>query len=171
MRKHHTKNKGDLGILYAQLDLARKGYGVLTPLTEHEAFDLVAYKDGRFYRVQVKYRAAVDGTIPIPFSTAWADRHGTHSVPVDKSAIDLYCVFCPDTETCYYLDPSAHGGTVRLRIAAPRNFQKQRIHLAEDFRNIPTSVRGVPAGSQAGLEEPADVRQSAGPDGDPVTRP
>ena len=46
MRQHHTKNKGDLGELYAQLDL--KGYGVLQPLTEHEAFDLVAYKDDRF---------------------------------------------------------------------------------------------------------------------------
>ncbi len=58
MRLHDTKNKGDLGILHAQLDLAKKGFGILTPLTEHEAFDLVAYKDQRFYRVQVKYRAA-----------------------------------------------------------------------------------------------------------------
>ncbi len=171
MRKHHTKNKGDLGILYAQLDLARKGYGVLTPLTEHEAFDLVAYKDGRFYRVQVKYRAAVRGAISIPFTTSWADRHGTHTVRIDKSTIDVYCVYCPDTDACYYVDPSAHARTVLLRISRPRNAQKRGIHWARDFRDMPATVRGVPAGSHGGLEEPADVRQSARPDGDPVTRP
>lgn len=171
MRKHHTKNKGDLGILYAQLDLARKGYGVLTPLTEHEAFDLVAYKDGRFYRVQVKYRAAVRGAIMLRFSSSWADRHGSHVVPVDKDAVDIYCVYCPDTDECYYVDPRIADTNVSLRIAQPNNFQKRRIHWACDFRDMPTTVRGVPAGSQGGLEEPADVRQSAGFDGDPVTRP
>lgn len=45
MRVHRTKNKGDLGVLAAQLDLARRGFDLLLPLTEHQAFDLVAYKD------------------------------------------------------------------------------------------------------------------------------
>ena len=58
MRIHHTKNKGDLGVLKAQLDLYEKGYLTLIPNTEHSAFDLVAYKDGTFKRVQVKYRAS-----------------------------------------------------------------------------------------------------------------
>lgn len=171
MRKHHTKNKGDLGILYAQLDLARKGYGVLTPLTEHEAFDLVAYKDGRFYRVQVKYRTAKNGVITLAFKNVWADRHGVHIVRVDKFAVDVYCVFCPQTSECYYLDPHAHPDSVLLRISEARNAQKQGINWARDHRDMPATVRGVLAGSQAGLEETADVRQSAGPDGDPVTRP
>lgn len=102
MRLHHTKNKGDLGILHAQLDLAKKGYGVLTPLTEHEAFDLVAYKDQTFYRVQVKYRAAVRGLITLQFKSFWVDRHRIHYV-----------------------------------------------RWAKDFLEIPSSVRGVPAGSPA----------------------
>jgi len=171
MRQHHTKNKGDLGILHAQLDLAKKGYGVLTPLTEHEAFDLVAYKDGRFYRVQVKYRTAKNGAIPVPFSTSWADRHGSHTLLVDKAAIDVYCVYCPDTDACYYVDPKVHSRTVLLRISVAKSGQRKRIHWARDFRDMPTTVRGVPAGSQLPLEEEPDVRQSAGPDGNPVTRP
>jgi hypothetical protein len=171
MRKHHTKNKGDLGILYAQLDLARKGYGVLTPLTEHEAFDLVAYKDGRFYRVQVKYRAAVRGAIRLRFASSWADRRGNHVVPVDKAAVEIFCVYCPNTDECYYVDPRIADGTVSLRILPPTNFQKRGIHWAHDFRDMPAAVRGVPAGSHGGLEEPADVRQSDHPDGDAVARP
>jgi hypothetical protein len=61
MRYHHTKNKGDLGLVQAMADLTAKGWAILVPLTEHEAFDLVAYRDGRFLRVQVKYRSAVKG--------------------------------------------------------------------------------------------------------------
>jgi len=146
MRLHHTKNKGDLGILHAQLDLAKKGFGILTPPTEHEAFDLVAYKDGRFLRIQVKYRAAVRGVIMAPFATCWADRHGVHRRPVDKQTLDLYGVYCPDTERCYYLDPREFGGTVNLRIAQPRNAQKKRLKWASDYLEIPTSVRGVQPG-------------------------
>jgi hypothetical protein len=54
MRQHHTKSKGDLGVLKAQADLAEQGYMVLLPLTKHQAFDLVIYKDGLFKSVQVK---------------------------------------------------------------------------------------------------------------------
>jgi hypothetical protein len=105
MRYHHTKNKGDLGVVEAMADLTRKGWSIFVPLTEHEAFDLVAYCDGRFLRVQVKYRAAVKGVISFPMKTCWADRHGVHTVPIDRTSIDLLCAYCPDTHACYYLDP------------------------------------------------------------------
>ena len=49
---HHTKNKGDLGILKAQLDLFKQGYSLYFPLSEHEPFDIVAYKDHKFLRIQ-----------------------------------------------------------------------------------------------------------------------
>lgn len=48
---HHTKNKGDLGVLKAQVDLHQKGYLILIPHTEQSPFDLVVYKDGYFKRV------------------------------------------------------------------------------------------------------------------------
>lgn len=54
--QHHTKTKGDLGVLKAQVDLCEKGYMILYPHTEHAPFDLVIYKDNQFKRVQVKYR-------------------------------------------------------------------------------------------------------------------
>ena len=45
---HHTKVKGDLGVLKAQLDLFEQGFLILNPITEHALFDLVAYKDRKF---------------------------------------------------------------------------------------------------------------------------
>ena len=38
---HHTKEKGDLGVLKAQVDLNQQGYQILIPLTEHAPFDIV----------------------------------------------------------------------------------------------------------------------------------
>jgi hypothetical protein len=141
MRKHHTKNKGDLGVLHAQLDLAQRGFTVLLPLTEHEAFDLVAYRDGRFLRIQVKYRAAVDNCIMVLFSTCWADRHGTHTTPIDKEAVDLMCIYCPDTNKCYYIEPKRHHRTgIRLRLVGTRNNQKKHVHDAEQFTKISSQI-------------------------------
>jgi len=135
---HHTKEKGDLGVLKAQLDLFEQGYLVLYPLTEHAPFDLVAYKDRRFWRIQVKYKS-VDrtGGITVHFRSSWADRHGTHMRPVDKDEIDFYCIYCPDTDECYYLDPRCYGSSVTLRVEAPKNNQSRRVRLAKDYRRAP----------------------------------
>lgn len=135
---HHTKSKGDLGVLKAQVDLFEQGFAILIPQTEHAPFDLAAYRDGEFLRVQVKYRK-VDrhGKIDVKFSTSWADRHGTHSVPIDKSEVDLYCIYCPDTDECYYLNPDVFGSNATLRVRAPKNGQSKGVKFAADFRRVP----------------------------------
>jgi hypothetical protein len=161
MLVHHTKTKGDLGVLAAELDLFEKGFLLLKPQTEHAPFDLVAYRDERFYRVQVKYRAAVNGSIFMKMSTVWNDRHGTHTVPIDPSSIDLLCIYCPDTRACYYLDPKLYRTAVVLRVAPPRNSQQKGIRWAHEFTDIPSTVLGVAPGSRRGLEDPADVGQSS----------
>lgn len=51
---HHAKDKGDLGVAKAHADLVSQGFTVLFPATEHALFDLVAYADGVFHRLQVK---------------------------------------------------------------------------------------------------------------------
>ena len=138
MESHHTKDKGDLGVLKAQLDLFEQGFTICLPQTEHAPFDLVAYKNGGFRRVQVKYRTlSKNGVLEIRFRTCWADRNGTHIVPIDKDEVDLYCVYCPDTDLCYYLDPKMFGSNVSLRVKTPKNCQSKRVNFAADFRRAP----------------------------------
>ena len=137
MREHHTKNKGDLGVLKAQLDLYEKGYLILTPHTEHAPFDLVGYKDGKFLRIQVKYRTAKNDKIEVPFRTCWADKNGTHTQDYDKNEIDVMCVYCPDTDKCYYVNPQECNKTFNLRLSTPKINQKNGIHLAEKYTELP----------------------------------
>ncbi len=138
MASHHTKDKGDLGVLKAQIDLFEQGFTILAPLTEHCPFDLVAYRDGEFRRVQVKYRA-VDrfGKVGVKFSTSWTDKNGTHVSPIDKDKVDLYCIYCPETDECYYLRPRDFGSNVSLRVEMPKNGQSKGVNFAADFRRAP----------------------------------
>ena len=138
MTSHHTKDKGDLGVLKAQIDLFEQGFTILVPLTEHSPFDLVAYKENEFRRVQVKYRS-VDrfGKVDAKFSTSWTDRNGTHVSAIDKDEVDLYCIYCPDTDECYYLRPRDFGSNVSLRVEMPKNGQTKKVNFAADFRRAP----------------------------------
>jgi hypothetical protein len=137
MYEHHTKNKGDLGVLKAQVDLFEKGYLILNPATEHAPFDLVAYKAGRFIRVQVKYRGVVNGRIEVPFKTTWADRNGTHTHHYDKGEVDVVCLYCPDTDKCNYIDVKLFQSSVTLRVEPPKNGQKANVHFADDYCQVP----------------------------------
>lgn len=142
MARHHTKDKGDLGVAKVHADLVSQGFTVLFPATEHAAFDLVAYLDGEFYRLQVKYRSARSGAVLVKFRSMWADRNGTHTTPMDKSAIDVVCIYCPDTDQCYYVRPDAHGASVTLRIAPSKNGQHQGVLEAAAFRYVPRQREG-----------------------------
>jgi hypothetical protein len=137
MKTHHTKNKGDLGVAKAHCDLVEKGYMVLFPTTEHAPFDLVAYNGIKFIRIQVKYRSAVNGSVQIRLENWWADRNGSHGTPIDKSQVDVFCVYCPDTDKCYYFKPENIKTYFSLRIETPKNNQLKRINLAENFTRVP----------------------------------
>ncbi|MFO1464349.1 MAG: group I intron-associated PD-(D/E)XK endonuclease [bacterium] len=138
MTRHHTKEKGDLGVLKAQVDLHQKGYQILTPLSEHSPFDLVVYKNSDFKRVQVKYKSVgKNGALQLYFRTCWADKHGTHRRPIDKFEVDVFCVYCPDTDECYYFDPKRFSRSIALRVKAPKNNQRVGINSLADFRRVP----------------------------------
>ncbi|MCZ6803421.1 MAG: group I intron-associated PD-(D/E)XK endonuclease [Proteobacteria bacterium] len=135
---HHTKQKGDLGVLKVQLDLFEQGFVILNPMTEHAPFDLVAYKDRKFLRIQVKYKS-VDktGSITVHFRSCWADKNGTHTQPVDKGEVDIYCIYCPATDECYYFNPTEFNRSVTLRVEMPKNNQSKNIKLATDYKGVP----------------------------------
>ena len=139
MARHHTKDKGDLGVAKAYADLVAKGFDVLLPTTEHAPFDLVAYADGTFHRIQVKYRARRAGVVAVKLTSNWSDRHGVHSSPIDKNAVDILCIYCPDTDECYYLRLADHNASVALRITPAKNGQQKRILDAAAYRQLPVS--------------------------------
>jgi hypothetical protein len=138
MSTHHTKTLGDLGVLKAQVDLYLKGYWVSVPLTEHAPFDLIITQNGTSQTVQVKSRSLNRrGCLEIPFRQSYSTSNGVQTVQWNKNEIDLVCVYCPETDECYYFDPKKFNQSLTLRVKTPKNNQKQGIHLAKDYREIP----------------------------------
>ena len=138
MFTHHTKSKGDLGVLKVKVDLCLQEFLICNPETEHAPFDIVIYKKGAFKTVQVKYRNLTpNGKIDIPFSNSYSTSHGVITRKIDKSLVDLYAIYCPQTDACYYLDPRMYKNSISLRVKTPRNNQRLRIHFADDFRKVP----------------------------------
>jgi hypothetical protein len=135
--RHHTKDKGDLAVAKVHSDLVDRGATVLLPLTEHAPFDLVAYVDRAFYRVQVKYRSARNGRFTVEFSNSWADRHGSHHQPMPRDEVDAVAIYCPDTTRTYYLNPSNFRSRVNMRLEPTRNGQRLRILQASAFLLFP----------------------------------
>ncbi len=135
---HHTKNKGDLGVLKAKVDLFQQGYLILTPETEHSPFDLVIYKERVFKTVQVKFRnLAKNGVLEIPFRSSYSTSKGVKTKSADKSLIDIYAVYCPQSDECYYFNPRQFNKSVTLRVKTSLNNQQMRTHNATDFRKVP----------------------------------
>jgi hypothetical protein len=89
---------------------ADQGFVVLTALCEHAPFDLVGHRDAVFLLVSVKYRA---------------------------DEVDVVCIYCPDTGSCYCIDPKAFNTAVSLRVRPSRNNQALRVVPAEQFRTVP----------------------------------
>jgi len=135
--KHHTKDKGDIGVGAVISDLMKNGIKVAIPLSEHLPFDLVGiYPDNTIKKISVKYRQVTKfGTIDIKFSSSHADKKGNHTKDLDKSSVDLFAVYCPETNECYYFNHNNCNTSIKLRINNSRNKQKLGVHLAKDYTN------------------------------------
>jgi hypothetical protein len=136
--EHHTKSPGDLGVFKAMVDLHERGFVVAEPLTEHVPFDLIVWKNQTSRTVQVKYRSKDEsGKVNIRFRATQWNTDGPYNTEIDKDKIDLYCVYCPESDECYYFDPDNFGRSVTIRIDKPKNNQTKGIHFAEDFKQVP----------------------------------
>jgi len=77
------------------------------------------------------------GRVIVGFSSKWTDRHGVHAKAMDKEEVDLVCIYCPDTDECYYVRPSDFRGSVSLRVTPALNRQQMGVLPATDFRELP----------------------------------
>jgi hypothetical protein len=135
---HHTKNKGDLGVLKVKLDLFQQGFLILTTETEHSPFDLAIYQNGVFRSVQVKYRNLNrHGALEIPFRSSYSTSKGVQTKAVNKQHVDLYAVYCPEADECYYFDPKKYNKSICLRVKASLNKQLAKTNDAQLFRKVP----------------------------------
>lgn len=161
--RHHTKDKGDIGLACVIADLVKHDIQVALPISEHLPFDLIAiHQDGRMVKLSVKYRELSKlGVISVKAMSVWSDRNGIHSRRHNVGDYDAVAIYCPDTDACYYLCASELSPScTSLRVIDPVNNQRARIRLAKRFID-PDRVFG-PAPVAQWIEQAASNRQAEG---------
>ena len=134
----HKKNKGTIAEFHVCADLVRQGWYVLLPYGENQRYDVVAEKEGRFLRIQVKYVTPKDGRLNINCRSS--NNWSTESYTPDQ--IDLIAAFNPQDHRVYYVPVSEIRKTqMVLRLKPARNAQKKKIRYAKDFDKFPGFVR------------------------------
>jgi hypothetical protein len=148
--RHHTKDKGDVGVACIIADMMKKGIQVALPLSEHLPYDLLAISaDGAVAKISVKYRTlGKGGTLVVKAESTWADRHGTHRRPHRPGDYDAVAIYCPDSDECYYLLAlELCSRETCLRILETKNRQVSRVRMADSFTD-PHRVFTSPSSSE-----------------------
>ena len=102
-----TKEKGDTGLIQVIADLDRKGIKVALPISEHLPFDIIAISpEGKLARLSVKYVGMVNGCLAVPLRSVSTNTQGWKAKTINFGDIDAIAVYCPENQTCYYLQSS-----------------------------------------------------------------
>jgi hypothetical protein len=105
---------------------------VLTPFGSNHRYDLVIETGSRFLRVQCKTGRLRNGTIIFNAQSIRANTRRAVRRPY-QGEIDLFLVYCPDTERVYAVPIDDATSTIgSLRVDPARNGQSKRIRWAAD---------------------------------------
>ena len=134
---HHTKAKADIGLCKVISDLTLKGYTPCIPLSEHQAYDIIAISDrGSALKIQVKYATLKkNGTVEVRFRRNWADSKGSHTEAYSTDEFDYYAIYCPGKDVVLYV-PNSKRCPKSIRFGAPANNQARYIKWADDYLQI-----------------------------------
>ena len=129
----HKKTKGSVAELVVAARLMRDGWHVLIPYGENTRYDLVAERDGRFVRIQVKYVTPKNGTLEVncQSSNNWS------VLPYSSKEIDVIAVYNPTDQQVHYV-PSAQirKSKMKLRLTDTKNGQRAYVRFAREFPDI-----------------------------------
>ena len=98
----NVNQKGSIGLIEVIRDLTKKGFECFTPIHDYSAVDLIAMKDYKVYRLQVKYREEFRNAIEVHFSSMVNGK----SIRIDIEMIDGWAVYCPQVESVVYISKS-----------------------------------------------------------------
>jgi hypothetical protein len=131
----NTNEKGNLGLAKVICELVKNGYSCFLPFTDTTCVDLIVGNNlMETKRIQIKYRQPnKKGAIDVPLETVVNGK----KIPIDRSKIDYYIVYCPDNDKIYYIDlkliPKVRSFTLRLEKS---NQLQSNIRYAFNFEKL-----------------------------------
>ena len=129
----HKKTKGNIAELAIAAHLVEGGWRISIPFGENNRYDLIAERQGRFMRIQVKYVTPKNGVLEVNCrsSNNWSVLH------YSPEEIDTIAVYDSLSRKMYFVPVAKiNYSSFKLRLDKTRNNQKVNVHLAEDFLTL-----------------------------------
>jgi hypothetical protein len=115
-------------------ELVKRGHRVLIPYGINHRYDLVIDVGGRFLRAQCKTGRLRRGVISFATRSTRVNTRRAFHTPYDADQIDLFLVYCPDTDRVYAVGVGeVPSGCGFLRVEPTANGQAKRIRWAADY--------------------------------------
>lgn len=128
----NTKQLGTIGELKAQYDFMKAGFDVSIPIGDYCAYDLIAIKDDKILKIQVKScEKIVNGKIKFDLTS----RNYYIDKKYDIQDCDYFYFYCLENEQSYLYKNTENNNSraVYIRIEPTKNNQTKGINFAEDF--------------------------------------
>jgi Holliday junction resolvase-like predicted endonuclease len=130
----HKKTKGSIAELAVAQRLMKEGFAISFPFGENQRYDLIAERNGRFWRIQVKYSTPKNETLRVNCrsSNNWSVKKYT------SDEIDLIAIYDGHGGEVYFVECSDFkDNMLTLRLQPTKNNQEKLIHHAGEFASFP----------------------------------
>jgi hypothetical protein len=128
----HSKAKGTIGEVKVAADLLSRGFHVFTEIGDLSKIDLIAERDRKLYRFQVKAYHSKDGVVVLSSKKSGPN----YSFHYESDQIDIFAVYVLDKDIIFYVSSKEvceYSSSMNIRLEPPKNGQKKNINLAENY--------------------------------------
>lgn len=138
----NTKIVGDVTVLAVMQALVSAGYAVAVPWGDRNRYDLIAEREGQFWRIQCKTAWRANGCMRFNTSNKSTDG-GAPIRRAYKGQIDCFLVRFPESNTLYCVPIADASATDMLLRLDPPQLNDPRIKWARDyeFKILPPLVQ------------------------------
>lgn len=135
----HAKTKGSAGEMAVAKDLMLKGYGVFYELGDNSKIDLIAEKESRLIKIQVKAYTSVNGE--------YVDIRGTKSGPnyrfkYSTNDIEIFAIYVLDLDIILYVSSNFLNSQsmITIRLKESKNAQTKKVHHFKEFLSFENQI-------------------------------
>ncbi|MBU8920985.1 MAG: hypothetical protein KOO63_03935 [Bacteroidales bacterium] len=132
IEKLHSKAKGNVGEAAVTKWLLERGYAVFTELGDLSRIDLIAEREGRLYKIQVKAARTRDGIVNLERRK----RGPSYRFVYNAEDVDWFGVYVYDLDVVLWVKSEelcSHKASMHIRFVPPRNGVKTGFHMHTDY--------------------------------------
>ncbi len=135
----HTKQIGTLGEVAIAKDLISKGYLVFTEIGDLSKIDLIALKDNKLVRIQVKSYAEKNGIVNLYTTKSGPNYHFRY----EEDTVDVFAVYVYNRNLIFYVSSKEllkKRRSLAIRIDEGTSGQKIKANMSQNYIDFEKSL-------------------------------